>query len=209
MATYKLRALSVPLQASRDRRSLSLPALSCSGSLSPVVFASAPKESALLLTSYLMTVSTAQVLARILSTRWEEMPRDDGSTFTALGGPDDSLRSIARDAIRAAHEEELPNDWRYAVCKAATEELLSSGEDADLSEVASNAAECISTVYTGELLHWYAEVPARISYAEESEEVYGTAEDLLSRLHLGQHLAAERAALLFLEALTSSSFFEA
>jgi hypothetical protein len=163
----------------------------------------------LLLTSYLVTTSTAQALARILSTRWEEMPRDDGSTFTALGGADDSLRSIARDAIRAAHEDELPNDWRYAVCKAATEELLSSGEDADLSEIASNAAECISTVYTGELLHWYAEVPARISYAEESEEAYGTAEDLLSRLHLGQHLAAERAALLFLDALASSSFFEA
>jgi hypothetical protein len=161
------------------------------------------------LTSYLMTVSTARALARILSTRWEEMPRDDGSTFTALGGPDDSLRSIARDAIRAAHEEELPNDWRYAVCKAATEELLEASEDTDLSKVASNAAECVSTVYTGELLHWYAEIPARISYAEETEEVYGTSEDLLSRLHLGQHLAAERAALLFLEALVSSSFFEA
>lgn len=155
-----------------------------------------------------MTASTARALARILSTRWEELPRDDGSTFTALGGPDDGLRAIARDAIRAAHEDELPNDWRYAVCRAATEELLSSDESADLSEVAVSTAELISTVYTGELLRWYAEAPARISYAEETEE-FGTSEDLISRLHLGQYLAAERAALLFLEGLAENSFCEA
>ena len=160
------------------------------------------------LISYLMTVSTARALARILSTRWEELPRDNGSSFIALGGPEDGLRGIARDAIRAAHESELPNDWRYAVCRAATEELLSSDEGADLSEVAVSAAEAISTVYTGELLHWYAESPARISYAEETEE-FGTSEDLLSRLHLGQYLAAERAALLFLEGLADSFFCEA
>lgn len=162
----------------------------------------------MLLISYLMTASTARALACVLSTRWEELPRDNGSVFTALGGPDDLVRSIARDAIRAAHEDELPNDWRYAVCKAVTEELLSSDESADLSDVASAAAEIVSTVYTGELLHWYAETPARLSYAEDAEE-FGTSEDLLSRLHLGQYLAAERAALIFLESLGSSSFFEA
>lgn len=155
-----------------------------------------------------MTASTARALARILSTRWEELPRDDGSTFIALGGPDDGLRGIARDAIRAAHEDELPNDWRYAVCRAATEELLASGEDAELSDVAVSTAELISTVYTGELLHWYAGTPTRIAYAEETEE-FGTSEDLISRLHLGQFLAAERAALLFLEGLAENSFCEA
>jgi len=131
------------------------------------------------------------------SIQWEE--RANGSRFLALplSAPD-----WMREVVFSAHEEELPNDWRYELALRSAMALKEQPE-ADLYELASEVAEQLSTVYTGELLSWYAEIPSRLSYADDAREELGTgsADDVGGMLQLGQWLAAQRGALALFSAL--------
>jgi hypothetical protein len=131
------------------------------------------------------------------SIQWEE--RADRSKFLALPS---SAPDWMREALRSAHDEELPNDWRYELALRSALALKEEPE-AHLSDLASQVAEDISTVYTGELLSWYAEIPSRLSYADEAREELGTgsADDVGGMLQLGQWLAAQRGALALFSAL--------
>jgi hypothetical protein len=131
------------------------------------------------------------------SIQWEE--RANGSRFLALplSAPD-----WMREAIRSAHNEELPNDWRYELALRSAMALKEQPE-ADLYELASEVAEELSTVYTAELLSWYAEIPSRLSYADDAREELGAgaADDIGGDLHCGMWLAAQRGALALFSAL--------
>jgi hypothetical protein len=125
------------------------------------------------------------------SIQWEE--RADRSKLLALPS---SAPDWMREVIYSAHEEELPNDWRYELALRSALALKEEPE-ADLSDLASQVAEDISTVYTGELLSWYAEIPSRLSYADDAREELGTgsADDVGGMLQLGQWRAAQMGAL--------------
>jgi len=145
-----------------------------------------------------MTCSALSLASELASSiQWEE--RADGSRFLALPS---SAPSWMREAICSAHEEELPNDWRYELALRSALALKEEPE-ADTYELASQVAEELSTVYTGELLAWYAETPSRLSYADEAREELGTgsADDVGGMLQLGQWLAAQRGALALFSAL--------
>lgn len=145
-----------------------------------------------------MTCSALSLASELASSvQWEE--RADGSRFLALplSAPD-----WMREVVFSAHEEELPNDWRYELALRSALALKEEPE-ADLSDLASQVAEDVSTVYTGEILSWYAEIPSRLSYADDAREELGTgsADDICGMLQLGQWLAAQRGALAFFSAL--------
>jgi hypothetical protein len=125
--------------------------------------------------------------------------RSDGSQFLRLA---DGSPNWMRDAVWAAHDEELPNDWRYGLALAAAEAWADQPE-ADPSRLAIEVAESIATAYTSEILNWYAELSGRIAYADEARDTYGidSADDIVGALQLGQHLAAERGAMALFEAL--------
>jgi hypothetical protein len=146
----------------------------------------------------LSILSPAALLASAI--QWQE--RADGSRFLALA---DGSPQWMRDAIRSAHDEELPNDWRYELALRAALALRDEPA-ADCYELASQVAEQLSTVYTGELLHWYAESPARLSYADEAREELGSgsADDVGGMLQLGQWLAAQRGALALFDTLSEA-----
>jgi hypothetical protein len=131
------------------------------------------------------------------SIQWEE--RADGSRFLALPS---SAPDWMREAIYSAHEEELPNDWRYELALRSAL-ALKEEQESDPYELASQVAEELSTVCTGELLAWYAETPSRLSYADDAREELGTgsADDVGGMLQLGQWLAAQRGALALFSAL--------
>jgi hypothetical protein len=131
------------------------------------------------------------------SIQWEE--RADRSKLLALPS---SAPDWMREVVYSAHEEELPSDWRYELALRSALALKEEPE-ADLSDLASRVAEEISTVYTGQLLSWYAELPSRLSYADEAREELGTgsADDIGGMLQLGQWLAAQRGALALFSAL--------
>jgi hypothetical protein len=145
-----------------------------------------------------MTCSALSLASELASSiTWEE--RADGSRFLALA---DGSPQWMREAIRSAHEEELPNDWRYELALRSAL-ALKEQQDAEPYDLASEVAEQLSTVYTGELLSWYAETPSRLSYADDAREELGTgsADDVGGMLQLGQWLAAQRGALALFSAL--------
>jgi hypothetical protein len=123
--------------------------------------------------------------------------RGDGSSFLLLSP--DAPESL-RDAVKAAHEEELPNDWRYEVCCRAAL-ALKEEPDSEPEDLCHSVAQSMATPYTGSLLVWYAEMPARLSYAEEAEDL-SNASSVLEALTMGQYEAAHNAAALFYSALS-------
>ena len=145
-----------------------------------------------------MTCSALSLASELASSiQWEE--RADGSRFLALPS---SAPDWMRDALWAAHDDELPSDWRYELALRSALALKEAPE-ADLYDLASQVAEELSTVYTSELLAWYSDVTSRIHYADEAREELGTgsADDVGGMLQLGQWLAAQRGALALFSAL--------
>ena len=139
-----------------------------------------------------------------LSSRFENKKRDNGDVFIVLGGPEDQIRESASSALMSAHSEELPNDWRYEVCSLACDAISEAEEAEELSEIISEVAENVTTVYNSQLLSWYAENCTRLSYAEEAREEFGPSEEVLGDLHMGQYLAARETAQTFIDSLASS-----
>jgi len=139
-----------------------------------------------------------------LSSRFENKKRDNGDVFIILGGPDDQIREFASSALMSAHNEELPNDWRYEVCSLTCDAISEAEEAEELSEIINEVAENVTTVYNSLLFSWYAENSTRLSYAEEAREEFGPSEEVLGDLHLGQYLAARETAQSFIGSLVSS-----
>ena len=125
--------------------------------------------------------------------------REDGSSYVCLK-EEAPLREEITEAVFAAHDGEMPGDWRWSVCRAAAE-ALAEDPSAELQEIADAVAEDLSTVYHSELLSWFAEMPSRLSYVEEAAESLGRQESAIAELHLGQWFAASGAAAAFLSHL--------
>lgn len=155
--------------------------------------------------SSLDLVSTDLIaLCAELSSRFENKKRDNGDVFIVLGGPEDEIRELASSALRSAHSDELPNDWRYEVCSLACDAISEAEEADELSEIINEVAENVTTVYNSQLFSWYAENSTRLSYAEEAREEFGVSEEVLGDLHMGQYLAARETAQIFIDSLASS-----
>jgi hypothetical protein len=145
-----------------------------------------------------------KALCSELSSRFENKKRDNGDVFIVLEGPEDQIRESASSALRLAHSDELPNDWRYEVCSLACDAIAEAEEADELSEIINEVAENATTVYNSQLFSWYAENSTRLSYAEEAREEFGPSDELLGDLHLGQYLAARETAQSFIDSLASS-----
>lgn len=139
-----------------------------------------------------------------LSSRFENKKRENGDVFIVLEGPEDRIRESASLALRLAHSEELPNDWRYEVCSLVCDAISEAQDGEELSEIINEVAENATTVYNSQLFTWYGENSTRLSYAEEAREEFGPSDELLGDLHLGQYLAARETAQIFIDSLASS-----
>ena len=145
-----------------------------------------------------------KALCSELSSRFENKRRDNGDVFIVLEGPEDETREFASSALMSAHNEELPNDWRYEVCSLACDAISEAEENEDLSEIINEVAENVTTVFNSQLFSWYAENSTRLSYAEEAREEFGPSEEVIGDLHMGQYLAARETAQTFIDSLASS-----
>ena len=77
-----------------------------------------------------------------VSSLFERATRADGSTYIVLTTTPET--EWLRDAVYAAHDGELPNDWRFQIC-AHIVELLEDGYSADQH---SELADSLVDVYT-------------------------------------------------------------
>ena len=92
-----------------------------------------------------------------LSSYFETKKRDSGETFVTLkeGRPEALF-----DAVYAAHDGMLPNDWVYAACRSACETIDCSLEssECDLSEIDSHEwADGEVDAYTSARFQWAAD----------------------------------------------------
>lgn len=86
--------------------------------------------------------------------------RDNGSTFVTL---EDNAPEWLRDAVREAHDGEMPNDWRFETCRAIWQGLAET-PDVDHSELADSLVD----IYTADLLAWMAGDISRTAYVDET-----------------------------------------
>ena len=121
-----------------------------------------------------------------VSSLFERATRADGSTYIVLTTTPET--EWLRDAVYAAHDGELPNDWRFQIC-AHIVELLEDGYSADMH---SELADSLVDVYTANLFAWLAADQSRTAYCDEAwSDDLASASDhgIVGLISAGQYLA--------------------
>jgi len=132
-----------------------------------------------------------QVRALDLARAFREAKRTDDSHFFMLP---DSSPVWMQNLIREAHDDEFPNDWRFAKCREIAL-WLHECESLDAArEDAMEAADSMSFPYTGKVLSWYSEIPSRLDYCDQYKEEFGSdaADTVMLLLYAGHAFAIER-----------------
>ena len=100
--------------------------------------------------------------------------RKDSSTYIALNESPkwDSIREELTGIVRAAHFNEMPNDWRFETVDSIASSLVEmpDSEDWDVDdfrEEAHEIADSLVDVYTGALLAWVSENIRRHQWDDE------------------------------------------
>lgn len=114
--------------------------------------------------------------------------RARGNDEEAITVLKDGAPEWVRDLVREAHDEMLPDDWRYASIRSALE-AIADGEGYDPDEIAGEWADSNVDVYTGSRLEWLASNLNRPAYCDEgADELGGEGLDTVERIGLGQHI---------------------
>jgi hypothetical protein len=116
---------------------------------------------------------------------FEHRVRESGEVFWSL--TDDRPEWLV-EAVRDAHDGELPNDWRYEHCWHIAC-MVDRGESDPFV-----IADALVDVATSDLLSWAAEYPGRLGYCDEASEGQGIAGGVEFLLRAGQLLCLERMA---------------
>jgi hypothetical protein len=114
--------------------------------------------------------------------------RDNGETFVKLT---DDCPSWLHDAVRDAHDGELPDDWRYETCQSIVS-MFDDGYSADDDDAAMEIADSLVDVYNHDLARWLADDVSRSAYCDDFQEESGGPTDTWSMLRGGQYMAIER-----------------
>lgn len=137
-------------------------------------------------------------LYRALEARTRE---GSGETFYALrdGSPD-----WMAEAVREAHGDMLPDDWRYEAIWAVSEALSDLGADEDHEDAIHEIADGLVDVYTANLTKWLASSLERVAYVDEAREDFGgEGNDLETAIKRGQFLEYREIASSLVSALAA------
>lgn len=132
-----------------------------------------------------------QVNALNFARAFSEQTRSDSSHFFMLP---ESAPEWMIEAVRSAHDEELPNDWRFAMVRSIAYSIAECESIDNAREDAMDLADNLATAYTGQLLNWYAEMPARLDYCDQYRQAFGAdaADTTLLLLMAAQAYAIEQ-----------------
>jgi len=138
-----------------------------------------------------------------LAQAFQFQTRDDGSIYYSLR---DGSPGWMIEAVYAAHDGELPNDWRFSVCNFLAQNLAEYDSADDARDHAGELADAQATIYTSQLLNWYADRPGRLDYADQADLEIGDHGALIGdRLHLGHHYAIQQMVGMLIDACESRS----
>ena len=132
-----------------------------------------------------------QVNALNFARAFKEQTRDDSSHFFTLP---ESAPQWMTEALKTAHDKELPNDWRFAMVRAIAYAVAECKSIDNAREDAMEVADRLADIYTGQLLNWYAELPSRLDYCDQYRKQFGAdaADTTLSHLMAAQAYAIEQ-----------------
>jgi hypothetical protein len=123
-----------------------------------------------------------QVNALNFARAFSEQTRDNGSHFFMLP---ESAPAWMHDAVRLAHDDEFPNDWRFATARAIAYGLAECESIENARDDAMELADTLSSIYTAEILSWYAEIPSRLDYCDQYQQDFGNSATDSTGLLLG------------------------
>lgn len=128
-----------------------------------------------------MTTSSLFRAAKAFADAFESRQRDDGAPFLCLA---DNAPDWMRDAVREAHDGELPNDYAYDMARDAVEFIAEAleGDDGrefidDSADAAHDFAEAAVSVYNADAVRWLADNLSRADYVARAVEEFGASLD--------------------------------
>ena len=128
------------------------------------------------------------VTAGTLKAAFTTSTRDDGSTYHHLVA---DVPSAVVDFVRELHDDEWPNDWRYAAIVGLLEGICESSEEIDSNDLPHYIADAETEIGTALLLQWYADCCSRTAYVDAAKEEGRLSADLslFDQLQAGQREA--------------------
>jgi hypothetical protein len=95
---------------------------------------------------------------------FETRKRESGESFVTLT---DDRPEWLHDAVMAAHDDELPNDWRYETCRDIVQALAELDDDADMDDAPWQIADMLTPAYNAQRVGWLADDLRRVSYIDD------------------------------------------
>ena len=94
--------------------------------------------------------------------------------------------------IHELHDDEMPNDWRYAAIVGILDQIIEISEynnEPEWSEASWQIAESLTSIYTSELAAWFADNSSRASYRDEAQQegLISESASLTDRMQASQH----------------------
>jgi hypothetical protein len=105
-----------------------------------------------------------QVRALDLARAFTLQTRTNGTAFYYIS---DTQPAWMTEAVFAAHHDELPNDWRFGMCRQLAYAIAEHESADDARDVGVDIASDATTSFTADLLSWYADRPSRTEYADQ------------------------------------------
>ncbi len=128
--------------------------------------------------------------------------RDNGESFVVLV---DDVPDWVLDAVRTAHDEEFPNDWRYATCErifASLADILCAPGTSGWVEQVGFTADSLVDVYNHDLHAWAT--PNRWHYIDEAATELCAGDDFAGTIRLGQFVCIEQMVHVIAEAIETA-----
>ena len=97
------------------------------------------------------------------------------------------------DAVREAHDDEGPNDWRFETCyriALAIDETEEPADGLDVGDFANTTADSLTDVYTSDLLTWLAGHLGRVSDVDDASD--DPKDGIVEVIRYGQYNVIER-----------------
>lgn len=134
---------------------------------------------------------------------FQELEREDGSQYWTFTDEAETSEELT-EFVRELHDKEWPNDWRFETIISIIDQIIehSKGSNDYWEDQSMEIAEALTTIYTGELLQWYADNASRLDYVDQAREDGIIVEaNTGDQLTTGQHQAIAQMAIEIIQKL--------
>jgi len=135
---------------------------------------------------------------------FQELEREDGSQYWTFTDEAEASKELT-EFVRKLHDDEWPNDWRFETISQIIDRIIehSKGSNDYWEDQSMEIAEALTTIYTGELLQWYADNTSRLAYVDQAREdgLIVESQNTTAQLTTGQHQAISMMAIEIIQKL--------